>query len=276
MNLKKIESYNLTEQFSFLTLKRLIKKIRRKINIGKLKENYNNNKVFDINCNTYFYSKALREGFTIILELFFSVQLEKTFIKRFNKWTSYQSLHSVFPFIEDNFPHSNFILNTKIPYFLHPELLTRILRRRIQDTSFSHLLRLIFYKNKNLITLNTNIFFQKEMSKLSICLWHVYICELEFFLVNKWKTLNYFQSLLYLTFLDQKHSIKKIQHIINDSLLIKSQSFFYKKKISFYYIKYDNNYIIAIKGSNYLAEIWNFFFLNFGIIILIIHLRFLE
>jgi hypothetical protein len=263
LNLKKVESYNLTEQFSFLTLKRLIKKIRRKINIGKLKENYNNNKVFDINCNTYFYSKALREGFTIILELFFSVQLEKTFIKRFNKWTSYQSLHSVFPFIEDNFPHSNFILNTKIPYFLHPELLTRILRRRIQDTSFSHLLRLIFYKNKNLITLNTNIFFQKEMSKLSICLWHVYICELEFFLVNKWKTLNYFQSLLYLTFLDQKHSIKKIQHIINDSLLIKSQSFFYKKKISFYYIKYDNNYIIAIKGSNYLAEIWNFFFFKF-------------
>nr|CFQ34772.1 maturase K [Trichodon cylindricus] len=261
-NLKKIENYNLNEQFCFLTLKRLIKKIRRKIYIGKLKKNYN--KVFDINCNTHFYSKALREGFTIILEIFFSVQLDKTFIKRFNKWTSYQSIHSAFPFIEDNFPHSNSILNTKIPYFIHPELLTRILRRRIQDTSFSHLLRLIFYKNKKLITLNTNIFFfQKEMSRLSIFLWHFYICELEFFLVNQWKTLNYFKSWLYLNLLDQKPCIKKIQHVINDPLSMKSQFFFYKKKMSFHYVKYDNNYIIAIRGSNYLAEIWSFFFFKF-------------
>jgi len=261
-NLKKIENSNLNEQFSFLTLKRLIKKIRRKINIEKLKKNYN--KVFDINCNSHFYSKVLPEGFAIILEIFFSVQLDKTFIKKLNKWTSYQSIHSAFPFIEDNFPHSNFILNTKIPYFIHPELLTRILRRRIQDTSFSHLLRLIFYKNKNLITLNTSFFFfQKEMSRLSIFLWHFYICELEFFLVNQWKTLNYFKSWLYLTLLDQKHCIKKIQHVINDSLSMKSQFFFYKKKTSFHYVKYDNNYIIAIRGSNYLAEIWSFFFIKF-------------
>nr|WGO00103.1 maturase K [Trematodon ambiguus] len=261
-NLKKIENYNLNEQFSFLTLKRLIKKIRRKVYIGKLKKNYN--KVLDFTYNTKFYSKALREGFAIILEIFFSVKLEKTLIKGFNKWNSYQSIHSVFPFIEDNFSHSNFILNTKIPYFIHPELLTRILRRRIQDTSFLHLLRLIFYKNKKLITLNKNVFFfQKEMSRLSTFLWHYYIYELEFFLVNQWKTLNYFKSLLYLTLLDQKHCAKKIQHVINDPLLMKSQFFFYKKETSFHYVKYDNNYIIAIRGSNYLAEIWSFFFFKF-------------
>src|SRR6478672_782730 len=66
-NLKKIENSNLNEQFSFLTLKRLINKIRRKIYIGELKKNYN--KVFDINSNTHFYSKALREGFAVILEV---------------------------------------------------------------------------------------------------------------------------------------------------------------------------------------------------------------
>nr|WGO00101.1 maturase K [Schistostega pennata]CFQ34777.1 maturase K [Schistostega pennata] len=262
INLKKVENYNLNEQFSFLTLKRLINKIRRKKDIKNLKKNYN--KVFDINCNTHFYSKALREGFAVILEIFFSMQLEKSFIKKFNKWTSYQSIHSVFPFIEDNFSHSNFILNTKIPYFLHPEILIRILRRRIQDTSFSHFLRLIFYKNKKLITLNTSVFFtQKDMSRLSIFLWHSYIYELEFFLVNQWKTLNYFKSLLYLNLLDQKYCLKKIQHVINEPLLMKLQLFFYKKKISLHYVKYDNNYIIAIRGSNYLAEIWSFFFFKF-------------
>nr|CFQ34868.1 maturase K [Catoscopium nigritum] len=262
INLKKVENSNLNEHFSFLTLKRLINKIRRKKNVGKLKKNYN--KFFDINCNNHFYSKAIREGFAIILEIFFSVQLEKTFIKEFDKWTSYQSIHSVFPFIEDHFLHSNYILNTKIPYFLHPELLTRILRRRIQDTSFSHSLRLIFHKNKKLITLNKNSFLsQKEMTRLSIFLWHFYICELEFFLINQWKDLNCFKSLLYLTLLDQKHCIKKIQHIINDTLSMKLQSFFYKKKASFHYVRYDNNYIIAIKSSNYLAEKWRFFFFLF-------------
>nr|CFQ34712.1 maturase K [Drummondia prorepens] len=262
INLKKVENSNLNEHFSFLILKRLINKIRRKKKVGDLKKNYN--KVFNINCNTHFYSKAIREGIAVILEIFFSVQLEKTFIKEFNTWTSYQSIHSVFPFIEDHFLHSNYILNTKVPYFLHPELLTRILRRRIQDTSFSHSLRLIFHKNKKLITLNTNTFlFQKEITRLSIFLWHSYICEFEFFLVNQWKALNYFKSLLYLTFLDQTHCIKKIQHIINDSLSIKLQSFFYKKKTSFHYVGYDNNFIIAIRSSNYLAEKWSFFFFQF-------------
>nr|WGO00051.1 maturase K [Archidium alternifolium] len=263
VNSKRIENFNLNEQFSFLTLKRLINKIRRrKCYEEELKKDYN--KIFDINCNTHFYLKALREGFAVILEIFFSVQLEKTFMKEFDKWTSYQSIHSVFPFIEDNFLHSNSILNIKIPYFIHPELLTRILRRRIQDTSFSHLLRLLFYKNKKLMIFNSNFFFsQKEMTRLSIFLWQSSIFELEFFLINQWKTVNYFKSLLYLTLLDQKNCINKIQHIINNPLSMKLQSFFYKKKTSFHYVRYDNNYIIAIKSSKCLEEIWRFFFFQF-------------
>nr|YP_009912481.1 maturase K [Bartramia pomiformis]QLJ53763.1 maturase K [Bartramia pomiformis] len=262
IKLKKVENSNLSKHFSFLTLKRLINRIRRKRNKKELNKSYN--KVFNINYNNYFYLKVIQEGFAIILEIFFSVQLEKTFIKEFNKWTNYQSIHSVFPFIEDHFLHSNYILNVKIPHFFHPELLIRILRRRVQDASFSHLLRLIFHKNKKLITLNTNAFFsQKEMTRLSIFLWHYYICELEFFLINQWKVLNYFKSLSYLTLLDKKDCIKKFNYIINDPLWMKLQFFFYKKKLSFHYVRYDNNSIIAIKSSNYLAEKWSFFLFKF-------------
>nr|CFQ34914.1 maturase K [Orthodontium lineare] len=262
MKLKKVENSNLNKYFSFLTLKRLINRMRRKKTKNELKKNYN--KLFDINYNNYFYLKVIQEGFAIILEIFFSVQLENTFIKEFNKWTNYQSIHSVFPFIEDHFLHSNYILNAKIPYFFHPELLIRILRRRIQDASFSHSLRLIFHKNKKLITLNTNAFFsQKEITRLSIFLWHYYIRELEFFLINQWKVLNSFKSLSYLTLLDKTYCIKKIKHVINNSLWMKLQFFFYKKKLSFHYVRYNNNYIIAIKSSNYLAEKWSFFFFKF-------------
>ena len=262
INLKKVENFNLSEHFSFLTSKRLISRIRRRENKKELNKNYN--KIVNINYNNHFYLKVIRESFTIILEIFFSVQLEKTFIKEFNKWTNYQSIHSVFPFIEDHFLHSNYILNAKIPHFFHPELLIRIFRRRIQDASFFHSLRLIFHKNKKLITLNTNaFFFQKEMTRLSIFLWHYYIRELEFFLIDQWKVLNYFKSLSYLSLLDKIDCIKKIKYVINDPLCMKLQFFFYKKKMSFHYVRYDNDYIIAIKNSNYLAEKWSFFIFKF-------------
>nr|CFQ34658.1 maturase K [Oedipodiella australis] len=262
INLKKIENSNLNGHFSFLTIKRLVDRIRREESIEEL--NKNCNKIFDVNYNNHFYSEAIREGFAIILEIFFSVRSKKKIRKEFNEWTNYQSIHSVFPFIEDNFLHSNYVLNTKIPYFLHPELLIRILRRRIQDASFLHLLRLIFHKKKMLIILNTNLFLsQKEMTRLSIFLWHSYICELEFFLVNQWKNLNYSKSLSYLALLDQKHCIKKIQHVI-EPLWVKLQFFLsYKKKASFHYVRYENNCIIAIKSSNSLAEKWKFFFNKF-------------
>nr|QWW92696.1 matuease K [Tayloria sp. 49123] len=262
IKLKKIYTFNLNEYYSFLTLKRLINKIRKKNNKINLNKDYN--KIFDINYNNHFYLKVIREGFAIILEIFFSVQLEKTFIKEINKQNNYQSIHSVFPFIEDHFLSSNYILNTKIPNFFHPEILIRILRRRIQDASFFHLLRLLFHKNKKLITLNQNLSFsQKDMSKLSLFLWQYYIRELEFFLINQWKILNDLKSLSYLTLLDKTNCIKKIKHTINNSFSMKLQFFFYKKKLSFHYIRYDNNYIIAIKSSNYLVEKWSFFFFKF-------------
>nr|AMD62012.1 maturase K [Tetraplodon fuegianus] len=264
IKLKKIDTStsNLNEYYSFLILKRLISRIRKKDNKNKLNKDYN--KFFDLTYNNHFYLKVIQEGFAIILETFFYIQLEKTFIKEINKWNNYQSIHSAFPFIEDHFLNSNYILNTKIPNFFHPELLIRILRRRIQDASFSHLLRLIFHKNKKLITLNHNLFFyQKKMSKLSVFLWHYYIRELEFFLINQWKILNHFKSLSYLTLLDKTDCIKKIKYNIHNSFSRKLQVFFYKKKMSYHYIRYDNNYIIAIKSSNYLAEKLSFFFFKF-------------
>ncbi len=66
-----------------------------------------------------------------------------------HEWTSYQSIHFVFPFLEDTFPYSNCILDLKIPCFIHPELLIRIFRRRIRDTSLFHLLRFIRFQKRN-------------------------------------------------------------------------------------------------------------------------------
>nr|CFQ34574.1 maturase K [Dawsonia sp. B883] len=261
MNLKKIENSNLNENFSFFILKRLIYKIRYEKNLQNSKKNFNN--FLDINYHSDFYSRALREGITVILENSFFVQVKRPFIKKFQEWANFQSIHSVFPFIEDKFLHSNYIINTKIPYFLHPELLIRTFRRRIQDASFLYLLRFLFYKNKKLIILDTSSFFyEKEMTRLSLFLWHYCIYELEFFLANLWKDFNCFNSLSYLALLEQANCIKKIKHVVNP-LWFKFQFFFVKKKFSFHYVRYENVYILAIKNPNYLAEKWKFFFFNF-------------
>jgi uncharacterized protein (UPF0335 family) len=71
MKLKKVENSNLGECFSFLTLKRLINRMRLENNKNELKKNYN--KIFDLNYNNHFYLKVIREGFTIIFEIFFFV-----------------------------------------------------------------------------------------------------------------------------------------------------------------------------------------------------------
>lgn len=92
-NLKKIENSNLNKHFSFLTLKRIVKRLRRKRNIDVLNKNYN--KIFDINYNNYFYSKVIREGLSLILENFFLVQSKKNFVIKFLRWTNYQYIHKV-------------------------------------------------------------------------------------------------------------------------------------------------------------------------------------
>jgi len=80
MRLKKVENYNLGECFSFLTLKRLINRMRLGNNKNELKKNYN--KIFDLNYNNHFYLKVIREGFAIIFEIFFLCTIRKNFYER--------------------------------------------------------------------------------------------------------------------------------------------------------------------------------------------------
>src|SRR6478672_5833875 len=78
IKLKKKENFNLNEYFSFLTLKRLINRIRRTKKNQNLNKNYN--KLLNNNYNNKFYFKVIQEGFAIILEIFSSVQLENTLL----------------------------------------------------------------------------------------------------------------------------------------------------------------------------------------------------
>jgi hypothetical protein len=110
----------------FLILKRLIHRIHwRKyfpflvgITPKKISVDYKNN----------FYLEAIWEGIIVVLEIVYSIQLKPIAGEGggMNEWTSYQSIHFVFLFIEDTFPYSNCILNLKIPRFIHLESCSNI------------------------------------------------------------------------------------------------------------------------------------------------------
>nr|YP_009193410.1 maturase [Takakia lepidozioides] len=255
---KKIENSNLNEKFSFLTLKRLIHRIHQKKSLQFLLKNCNIN--FDADCNSNFYSRAIREGVTMVLEIVFSVQ-SKPFMREKTEWTSYQSIHSVFPFMEDQFSHSNRIFDMKIPYFLHPELIIRIARRRIQDASFLHPLRFILYKKKNFIIIDTQISFPpKEMTRLSQISWNSYIYEFEYLFVSLWKDFSPFQMLSHPVLLDQINCIKKIRHVIKPSWITLQKFLLCKRILTFRYVRYENNSILSIQSTDYLAEKWKIYF----------------
>jgi len=73
-----------------------------------------------------------------------------------NEWSSYQSIHSIFPFIKDIFPYFNCILDLTIPDFIHPKLLIWIFCWQIQDAYLFHLFQFIFHRNCSSIMLDTH------------------------------------------------------------------------------------------------------------------------
>nr|AND48174.1 putative maturase [Flatbergium novo-caledoniae] len=262
LDLRKIENSKLNKNFSFLILKRLIRRIRWKNYFPFFGRNHK--KKFDVDYKNNLYLEAIREGITVVLEIISSTQLKPIAGKGggLNEWTSYQSIHSVFPFIEDTFRYSHFILDSKIPLFIHPELLIRIFRRRIRDTSLFHLLRFIIHRNRDSITLDIySIYSQKEITRLSLFLWNLYIYELESSLAYLlWKDLGNFRLLSHLALLDETNRIRKIQGIIKPSWIVLQKCTFFRKKPSFHYVRHGNKSILSVGGIYHSAEKWKYFF----------------
>ncbi|KAK6770255.1 hypothetical protein RDI58_032497 [Solanum bulbocastanum] len=74
-----------------------------------------------------------------------SILLENSGKKIF-KSHNLRSIHSTFPFLEDNFSHLNYVLDILIPYPVHLEILVQTLRYWVKDASSLHLLRFFLHE----------------------------------------------------------------------------------------------------------------------------------
>ena len=115
-------------KFSSLLVKRLIIRMYQQ-NFGMNSVNQpNQDRLLDHSNYFYseFYSQILSEGFAIVVETPLSLgQLSST--EEILKFQNLQSIHSIFPFLEDKFLHLHYLSHIEIPYPIHLEILVQLL-----------------------------------------------------------------------------------------------------------------------------------------------------
>jgi hypothetical protein len=142
------------------------------------------------------YFESVLEGLTLVLEVPFSIW-SKYSVEGMNEWKSFRSIHSIFPFLEDKFPHSNYLSDTRIPYSIHSEILVQTFRRWIGDAPSLHPLRSILYEYRNsLESLQRSIIVvPKVNTRFFLFLWNNYVYECESILVSLLKQSSHSRSL---------------------------------------------------------------------------------
>ncbi|KAL6623107.1 hypothetical protein ACP70R_032986 [Stipagrostis hirtigluma subsp. patula] len=124
------------KKFSSLLVKRLIIRMYQQNFWINSVNHSNQDRLLDHSNFFYFefYSQILSEGFAIVVEIPFSLgELSCSKEKEIPKFQNLQSIHSIFPFLEDKFLHLHYLSHIEIPYPIHLEILVQLLEYRIKD-----------------------------------------------------------------------------------------------------------------------------------------------
>ena len=172
-----------------------------------------------------------------------------------------QSIHSIFLFLEDRFPKSQHILKTDLPQNLHLETPIRLFRQQIQDVSFSHLLRIFFYRD-NILSEKKN-YFCKERNKNNIntLLQNFYFYEIDLLMMIPWIRVWKLRVNSLLS-IDRHNIIQKEKNISIyqlESDVAGSESYFIQN-LCIHYARYRNKLLIAVEGTHFFAKKWFYYF----------------
>nr|YP_009485365.1 maturase K [Achlys triphylla]AVR53779.1 maturase K [Achlys triphylla]AWH99117.1 maturase K [Achlys triphylla]QBZ77203.1 maturase K [Achlys triphylla] len=264
-----IETSGYDNKSSSLIVKRLITRMYQQKHFI-LFDNDSIKKKF-VDHKNHFDSKMISEGFSAVVETSFSLRLVSVLDgKEIPKYRNcnLRSIHSIFPFLEDNLSHLNHVLDILIPYPTHLELLVQPLRCWIQDTPSLHLLRFFFYEYhnwNNLITQNNQYtsFFSNENQRIFLFLYnfHVYECESIFVFLRKQSA--HLRLTSYRSFIERTLFYGKIENFLvvfrNDF----QTNLWVFKDLFVHYVRYQGKAILASKGNQLLMKKWKYYFVNF-------------
>nr|UFK63111.1 maturase K [Osmunda mildei] len=247
-----IENSGFSGKCSIVSTKRLIKGIRQQDLSGIFLSESDRNRSENFETNPY--SDSLLKGIALVLEIALSPQLQLLLMRENSEWKSLQSIHSIFLLMEDRFLHSNYVPDIKIPHSTHPEASIRMLRRRIQDASFLHLSRLVFYEYRNLrIPMYSP---SRERNSLAILLWNFYAYESESLLIPLWERFSRLRSDSSVSIFDEINLLRKVKHVTESCRTNLRNDHNPTKNPCIHYGRYENHSILALRGTHSSARKW--------------------
>nr|QBB68433.1 maturase K [Scleropyrum pentandrum] len=253
-------------KFSLLIAKRLIIRMYQQNHLLISTNDSNQNPFFGHNKNVYF--RLIPEGFAIIVEIPFSLRLVSSLeAKKIEESHNLRSIHSIFPFLEDKFPHLNYVSNILIPYPVHLEILVQIIRYWVKDASFLHFLRFFFHENHNwngfIYPKRSISTLSKRNKRLSLFLYNSHVCEYESVLVFLRNKSSHLRSTSFGTLLERIYFYGKIEHLLyvfNKDFKILPWLF---KDPLMHYVRYQGKLILASKGTSLLMNKWKSYLAHF-------------
>nr|AFG29973.1 maturase K [Monotagma secundum]AFG29974.1 maturase K [Monotagma tomentosum] len=263
----KLKSLGYDNKSSSILVKRLIIRMyQQNFLIYSINDSYQNRFIRHNNdFYSHFFFQMISEGFAVIVEIPFSLQLVSSLEeKEIPKSQNLQSIHSIFPFLEDKLLHLNYLSDILIPHPIHMEILVQILQSWIQDVPSLHLLRFFLHEYyNNLITPKKSIYvFSKENKRFFWVLYNSYVSECEFVLISLRKQSSYLRLTSSGVFLERTHFYGKIEH------LLVCRNFFQKTLWVFkdpfvHYVRYQGKAILGSRGTHFLLKKWKYYLVNF-------------
>nr|ABA61586.1 maturase K [Tiquilia elongata] len=261
-----LENPGYDNKSSLLIVKRLITRMYQQNHfwISISVNDSNQNQIFG--CNKNLYSQMISEGFSFIVEMPFSLRLISSLEgKEIFQSHNLRSIHSIFPFLEDNFSHLNCVLDILIPHPVHPEILVQTLRFWVKDPSSLHLLRFFLHEYwNNLITLKKpSSSFSKISQRLFFFLYNSHVYEYESIFVFLRNQSSHLRSTSFGALLERIYFYGKIERLVE--ILDKDfQVTLWLFKDSFiHYVRYQGKFILASRGTSLLMNKWKYYLVNF-------------
>nr|UDH55477.1 maturase K [Corokia collenettei] len=261
-----LENAGYEKKYSLLIVKHLITRMYQQNHFIHSTNDSTQNKIFGRNNN--FYSQVISEGFSVIMEIPFSLR-EISFLERKGvvKSANLRSIHSIFSFLEDKFSHLNYVFDILIPYPVHLEILVQALRYWINDASSLHLLRFFLYEYHNwnsLITFKkSSSYLSKRNQRLFFFLYNSHVCEYESIFVFLRNQSSHLRSTSSGALLERIYFYGKIEHLVEVFVKSFQANLWLFKDPFMHYVRYQGKLILASKGTFLLINKWKYYFVNF-------------
>nr|YP_008964848.1 maturase K [Schwalbea americana]CDJ38598.1 maturase K [Schwalbea americana] len=266
------ENQGYDNKSSLLIVKRLITRMSQQNHFLIFPNDSNQNLFWGRNKN--FYSQILSEGFAFIVEIPFSLRLISCLDlegknKKIVTSQNLRSIHSIFPFLEDNFSHLNFVLDILIPHPVHVEILVQTLRYWVKDASSLHFLRFFLNKSWNWNSFITpkkaSSSFSKSNQRLFLFLYTSHLSEYESIFVFLRNQSSHLRSTSFEVLLERIYFYGKIERLVN--VFVKVTDFqanlWLVKEPCIHYIRYQKNAILASKGTSLFMNKWKCYLITF-------------